>query len=201
VTNSPAAPNAFDMPPGSHTALLLIGGIPDPIEGIVTVEQEWIDATPMTEVDPNWVHVDGHSHTHRWMAGPDPLVPLLRPQRQTPVLPTLIRVPDYEDHWCEECEGDWQPSHYECRICGDVVAPASRAFIGRNYIPGIKHWSVEVHPTSVVLPVGRVSVTLLTDPPWVFPGQVTSSDSEYGISGRRHTANIVPLAAPMLATP
>lgn len=201
MTNSPAAPNTFDLLPGSHAILLLIGGIPDPVEGIVTVEQEWIDATPMAEVDPDWVHVDNHGHTHRWMAGPDPLVPLLRPQRQTPVLPSLTRVLDDGDHWCEECDGDWQPSHYECRLCGDVVTPVSRAFIGRNYIPGIKHWSVEVRTTSVVLPVGRVAVTLLTDPPLAFVGQVTSSGSEYSINRRLHTASIVPVAAPVLAAP
>lgn len=201
MTNSPVAPNTFDLLPGSHAISLLIDGIPNPVEGIVTVEQEWIDVTPMTEVDPDWIHIDSHGHAHRWMAGPDPLVPLLRTQRQTPVLPTLIRVPDDEGHWCEECEGDWQPSRYECRICGDVVAPASRAFVGRNYIPGIKHWSVEVQTTSVVLPVGRVAVTLLTGHPWVFPGQITSSGNEYSISGHRHTASIVPLAAPVLVTP
>jgi hypothetical protein len=180
---------------------LLIGGIPNPVEGIVTVEQLWIDATPMIEVDPDWVHVDGHGHTHRWMAGPDPLVPLLRPQRQTPVLPTLIRVLGDGDPWDEEREDGWRASHHECRICGDVVTPASRAFIGRNYIPGVKHWSVEVQPTPVVLPVGRVAVTLFTDPPWVFVGQVTNSGSEYNINGRRHTASIVPVAAPVLAAP
>jgi hypothetical protein len=169
---------------------LLVDG--RPVQGSFTQHQEWIDATAEYEPDPNWTFVDSNGHEHRWMAGPfDPLVPLTRPQQQTAVVPTLVKVDDDEPHWCEDCQGDYQPWHYECRVCGDRVSPRTRHAMGRNYIPGMRHFEVEVED---VLRMGStVQVTVPTDPPQVFEGRVVSGSSG---SDRRSLSQIVQTGAP-----
>lgn len=128
---------------------MLVDG--EPVTGSWTVEQEMIDATPRSENDPNWVHVDSHGHTHRWMAGPDPLVPLTYPQRQTAVSPTLRYVLE-DPYWCAECSDEHHFGHYVCVLCGDEVTPGTRAFLGRNYIPGLKRVTIDVDKA---FPVGH----------------------------------------------
>jgi hypothetical protein len=150
---------------------LLIDG--RPVRGIITTVRDLIDVTPQFEADPYWVHVDSHGHSHRWMAGPDPLVPLRNPAYQTPVLPSLVQVEDSEPHWCDLCAGDYQPRHYECVVCADIVEPRMRPTVTRRHIPGVTHVSFDVDEP---LPIGAVTVTVLSDPPQVFDGYVTNRE-------------------------
>lgn len=146
-----------------------------PVRGTVKVEQDWIDVTTMSEVDPDWCYRDSHGHSHRWWAGPDPLIPLRDPQLQTPVLPSLIYVHDCEYEDCDE----YQPGHYECRLCGDPVTPQSRPTVFRRRIPGPQHVSIEVEE---FLARGPVVVTLPTDPPQVMQGLVVTNERSYSTS-------------------
>lgn len=155
---------------------ITVDGVPMP--GSFTQHQEMIDATPMTENDPNWIHADTHGHEHRWMAGPDPLVPLTNPQQQTSVLPTLRYALD-EPYWCGDCHDEHQFGHYECVFCGEWVSPGVRAFIGRNYIPGLMHIEVEVE--EALRPIGgEVDVIVPTEPPTAFRGRIVSVDYRSG---------------------
>lgn len=173
------------------TALLVDGRS---VQGTVTIEQDMIDVTPEYEPDPSWVHTDSNGHVHRWMAGPDPLASLRNPREQTAELPSLVRVDDPEPHWCPECLGDYQPQHYECRLCRDVVTPQYRRTVGRYHIPGLKHMTIEVEE---YLPLGDVTVRMTTDPPQTVRGRVVSSTVCGGSDGlARGTATIVPTEAP-----
>lgn len=147
----------MELSVGSFTTDMLVDGTR--FSGDVTVDQEQIDITSEFEPDPGWVHVDSHGHEHRWVSAGE----------SADRLPSLIEVDDDEPHWCEDCQGDYQPSHYQCRLCGDMVFPASRRTVGRRYMPGFKHLSIDVQGD---VPMGLVSVRLLTDPPWVAPGRV-----------------------------
>lgn len=186
------------MPTLNTEPQLLIDG--RPVHGSYEVTRELIDVTTEYEADPNWRHVDSHGHVHRWMAGPDPVVPLteshlhyLHPE-QRPVLPSLVNVGDPEPHWCELCHGEYQPTHYECRLCGDVVKPRSRRTVGRRHIPGLKSIEFEVEE---YLPLGDVMVTVPGDPPQTFPSRVVSSHIEHDINGRRGSSHIVPTGPPV----
>jgi hypothetical protein len=149
-----------------------------PVRGTVKVEQDWIDVTTMSEVDPDWSYRDSHGHEHRWWAGPDPLVPLRDPQLQTPVLPSLIYV--YDCEYDEDCD-EYQPGHYECRLCGDPVTPRSRPTVSRHLIPGLQRVSLEVEEP---LPRGPVTVVIPTDPPQMAEGMVTDTTRRYRSSGQ-----------------
>ena len=170
-----------DLVLGKSVPPILIDG--QPYTGVVTVDQEWIDVTPISEADPNWVHVDSHGHTHRWMSGPDPLTPLRRAPGGVlvgPVLPSLVSVQE-GGHWCENCLGEWQPWHWVCRLCGEKVTPRSQPTTFRQRIPGLKHLTLTVDD-----PLWRkddVTVELLTDPPWTFAGRVLERSVQPGFGG------------------
>jgi hypothetical protein len=173
------------------TGALLVDG--REVRGTYTIHQDWIDVTTQSEEDPNWVHVDSHGHSHRWMAGPDPLVPLRDPHRQNAMLPSLKYVLDPEPHWCELCLGDYQPGHYECVICGDEVSPGNRPTTTRRHIPGLKHIEFDVEK---YLSVRDVMVTVPTNPPQTFPGRVTTCSGGSDMNGLWGSSHIVATGPP-----
>lgn len=174
---------------------LLVDG--EPVTGTWIVEQDWIDATSEFENDPDWVYVDSHGHHHRWMTGPDSDLPLTKPQQQDSTVPFLRFVVDTEPHWCELCDGDYQPGHYECVICGDEVTPGHRRFVERNYIPGPKHFTIDVDK---VFQLGPVVVTRLADPAQTVAGVVVSHEVVRGVTGLKvESSRIVPTGPPVLA--
>jgi hypothetical protein len=172
---------------------LLVDGAP--VTGTWIVDQEWIDATPEFENDPDWVHVDSHGHTHRWMTGPPPLVPLTKPQQEPGVLLTLRDVLDPEPHWCELCNGDYQPGHYECVLCGDEVTSGTRAFAGRNYILGLEYVTIDVDKA---FPLGPVTVTRLDEPTQSVEGQVVSCNVAREMTGTRVESSHIVATGPVV---
>lgn len=158
---------------------LLVAG--QRVTGRVRYDRDMIDVTPAAEPDPHWVRVDEQGHQHRWMAGPDPLVPLVSPARQQAVLPTLRRVPD-PPFWCEGCRDVHEFAHYECSVCGEPVEPAMRPTLKRRYINGPLNVTIEVDEP---LPRGTVTVTVLGDPPQIATGEVVTSVAGRGFDGQR----------------
>jgi hypothetical protein len=162
-----------------------------PASGTVVVKQELIDITTEFEPDPTWVHTDSHGHEHRWVLDADDR------------LPTLVEVDDAEPHWCPDCQGDYQPWHYECRLCGDTVKPTTRRTIGRHHMRGLKHMTIEAHGDAALgVPFGRpVTIKLLTDPPLVATGQIVGRDiSMDPVGGRKCVSHIVVSSAPIPAS-
>ncbi len=129
-----------------------------PVRGTVTIEQERIDVTTEREPDPDWDHLDSNGHLHRWDIG------------ERDRLPSLCYVLD-DPYWCVDCCDEHQFGHHECILCGEQVSPSTRATIGRRYILGPRHITVDVDEA---LPLGPVTVMVPGDPPQELRGQVVS---------------------------
>jgi hypothetical protein len=113
----------------------------DPVVVDVTSER----ATP----NEHWTFTDAQGHEHRYDRG----------------YPTLDLVVDAE-HWCDGSEG-WQPhdehmvvdeSHYECKLCREVIEPALDPPFMPKFVPG----SVDAR-LSGVLPDGREVVVAVDE--------------------------------------
>lgn len=82
-----------------------------------------------SDLDRNWRYTDhaGHQHYCDYDA-PDHY-------------PTLRAVYD-EDHWCEDCQGDYQPLlRYECPQCGETIRPGTTG-PGVVNIAGPEEWEL-----------------------------------------------------------
>lgn len=95
------------------------------------VEQDWIDATCERDtLDPKWRGSDSSGHEHFYDHG----------------YPTLDYIID-SSHWCDGTEG-WalhdpheyvDASHYECKICREVVEPGVIPGGTPQYVAGMRH--------------------------------------------------------------
>lgn len=81
----------------------------------LSIEQDWIDVTSgLPTPNEQWTYTDRQGHEHRYARG----------------YPTLDLIID-ASHWCDGHEGPWNhdpheaidESHYECRICRQVIEP------------------------------------------------------------------------------
>jgi hypothetical protein len=94
----------------------------------LTVDQQQIEVTSgLSTPNERWTHTDAQGHEHRYDHG----------------YPTLDLVVDAE-HWCDGSEG-WAPhdehmavdeSHYECKLCREVIEPALDPPFTPKYVPG-----------------------------------------------------------------
>jgi hypothetical protein len=80
---------------------------------------EYIDVTPLSEPDPNWVYIDANGHTHQWDFS-DP---------HHPVVQTVKEVTDAEPD--DEYPGR---AHCECQQCGARIEPGWRAPAFRQFM-------------------------------------------------------------------
>ena len=95
----------------------------------LTFRQEMTQVNYMDDLDRNWRYTDkaGHAHYCAYSAADH--------------YPTLRAVRD-EDHWCEECGGDYAPLlRYECPLCGEEIRPATTG-PGVAWIPALEDWEL-----------------------------------------------------------
>ena len=108
-----------------------------------------IDVTSMRRPDPTWVFVDALGHEHRWYVERDGqthvAMPTYDPQR-TYKTPTLIYVKDGES--CYEDGEPYEYGHLECASCGEHVQPRHTADTQRQYIPGLRYYTINGEPVS-----------------------------------------------------
>lgn len=102
----------------------------------LTVEQEWIDVTAMSEPDPAWTYTDRGGHVHRAVkAGSDRVdYPTLDLQSSDP-------------HWCWECQDTHVDHWWECPLCEEKIVPGSRMGQPRK-IPGMTTFMIDDEPVS-----------------------------------------------------
>ena len=94
------------------------------------VTRDMIDATPISEPDPNWLYVDPSGHEHRY--GKD---------FETPTLGWVSTG----WYWCDLCCEAHESGNWRCLRCGAVVVAGTRAVVIRQYVAGLTH----VHGTII----------------------------------------------------
>lgn len=93
---------------------------------------EWV-AMGVTTADDKWRGTDSNGHEHYYERG----------------YPTLDLIVDAE-HWCDGREGLYShdphmavdESHYECKLCREVVEPGTLPPHHQVYMPGTKSYTL-----------------------------------------------------------
>jgi hypothetical protein len=89
-------------------------------EGVIRLERNLAEVNAGGPVaDEAWRFTDGSGHEHAYVG---------KPREPIDHYPTLAYAPG-PSYYCGECgdeHEDYAVSHYECRICGEVIEPGSR---------------------------------------------------------------------------
>lgn len=101
---------------------------------------EVLEVTSNSRPDTSWRHVDHQGHRHVWHADGKPA------DRYNPSTtyetPTLVWVKDGEACW-EDDDEPHDVGHLECRECGAPVRPGYTADTTRQYIPGLRWFTID----------------------------------------------------------
>ncbi len=80
---------------------------------------DYIDVTPRSEPDPDWVYVDKQGHSHRWDFALNGAA-------------TVTSLKYVED---DPGDDEYPPSgHFECRECGEHIQRQERATRFKQYM-------------------------------------------------------------------
>jgi len=94
--------------------------------------QEMIETTTRSKPDPYWVFVDKAGHEHRWIVD--------EPDHHYN-LPSLVSV-NSEPYWCDLCEDEHSDSHFECKICREIITPGMKANNTSEFVAGLKRYLI-----------------------------------------------------------
>lgn len=88
-------------------------------QGELAVEREMIPVHYLSDIDAAWTFTDAHGHAHYCE------------YEAADHYPTLRLVID-DTWWCEDCAGEHEDTHQECRQCGETIRPGITG-------PGTRH--------------------------------------------------------------
>jgi hypothetical protein len=112
--------------------------IASPSGRVFECEVERIDVTCLHRPDDAWAFTDAAGHEHRWHFDGKPGT--YRPQAKADV-PTLKWVRTGTGYY-EDGE-PYAIGHHECRECGEHVTPQHTADSHRQYVPGLRYYSID----------------------------------------------------------
>ena len=127
------------------------------VPGELAIDVEQIDVTMSIKTEPDmaWEHIDRHGHFHAYAE--DGTLPTL--EARTRVVEPALEDPD-DDFDIDDYDEDYDQTYYVCAICDEEIEPkviVTRP-VGREFVPGLMSWTVEV---GVPLRLGdRVSVVV-----------------------------------------
>ena len=98
-----------------------------------------VDVTSVCRPDTGWKFVDPANHTHVWFNGDQPATGYQPGLSYT--VPTIKWVKDGVGYF-EDGE-EYGIGHYECKECGFHVKPGNTADTHRQYMPGLKHFTID----------------------------------------------------------
>lgn len=92
----------------------------------IELERDAINVTPISEPDLDWEYIDSRGHVHRWSK-----------EGESYCLPTLKYVNDSQFNDKDEYGDDeYNPTHYECIQCKELVSPGYRPVYINRYVLG-----------------------------------------------------------------
>jgi hypothetical protein len=106
---------------------------------------EPIDVTSLHRPDTSWTFTDKRGHVHRWYTDGQPADDY-RPTVSYDT-PTLIWIKDGEEWW-EDSDEPHDVGHTECRQCGERIEPGYTADTCRQFIAGLRWFTINDQPVS-----------------------------------------------------
>jgi len=101
--------------------------------GTLRMEVEELDVTSsLPQSDKKWTYTDQQGHPHYWRDG----------------YPTLVDEPVGEPYFDEDLDEEYQPTRLVCAICREPIKPGTRYMLGREYMPGRRHYFLNDEPIS-----------------------------------------------------
>jgi hypothetical protein len=89
-----------------------------------------IDVTSLNRPDEKWVFIDAAGHEHFWTFNGQRGRYSPEAKAETPTLVCIEDVPASDEYPAV--------SHYECKVCGEIVRPRTCPDQTRQYIRGLR---------------------------------------------------------------
>jgi hypothetical protein len=114
------------------------------------------EVTSMHRPNTSWRFTDAHGHEHRWHVTGDEHPATRYLPTETYDVPTLEWVKTGEE-WIEDAEEPFEVGSYFCKVCGEEVDKGFTADDTRQFIPGMRHYTIDGESVSAEVFAAKVA--------------------------------------------